>query len=229
MTQQLTLRLSPQEVYRLDNFLFADPEIAEAIETFCLGEGYPMLFFSGEKGAGKTHLCLAIQERLDRQSVTYLNLNELRQSAAPQALEGVVLADWVMIDDVDAIAGSDAWEEALFHLFNRLQQTPSRMVFTSRTPPSELALDLPDLRSRLSLALVFRLSLMTDEAKQAALVLQAQSRGLIMPDEVASYLLRHAGRDMPSLMRILQQLDAASLQAKRRLTIPFVKDVIHDI
>jgi DnaA family protein len=85
---------------------------------------------------------------------------------------------------------------------------------------------LPDLRSRLATGLVYQLTSMSDQQKQQALILQAQSRGLSMSDEVAQYLLRHYGRDMPALMTVLQQLDKASLQAKRRLTIPFVRQVL---
>ena len=68
---------------------------------------------------------------------------------------------------------------------------------------------------------------MTDVLKQQALISHAQSRGLILPEEVAQYLLRHYSRDMPSLMLVLKRLDKASLQAQRRLTIPFVREVIH--
>jgi DnaA family protein len=67
---------------------------------------------------------------------------------------------------------------------------------------------------------------MSDEQKQQALMLQSQSRGLSMSDDVAQYLLRHYGRDMPALMQVLQRLDKASLQAKRKLTIPFIRQVL---
>jgi DnaA family protein len=65
-----------------------------------------------------------------------------------------------------------------------------------------------------------------DNDKQAALMLQAQSRGLQLTEEVAQYLLRRHGRDMPQLMQILQQLDAASLEAQRKLTVPFVRQTL---
>lgn len=224
---QLTLRLTPQEVYRLDNFLFADEALRDAVDEFCQGHGYGFLYICGASGAGKTHLCLAIAEQIQQQgSVAYLNFHELRQTAQPAALLSLMQAEVICCDDIEAIAGDNAWQEALFHAFNELRQQQKRLLIVTENPPAQLTITLPDLCSRLATGLVFQLPVMADQRKQQALILQAQSRGLILPEEVAQYLLRHYGRDMPSLMAVLQKLDKASLQAQRRLTIPFVKEVM---
>ena len=224
---QLTLRLTPQEVYRLDNFLFADEALRDAVDEFCQGRGYGFLYICGASGAGKTHLCLAIAEQIQQQaSVAYLNFHELRQTAQPAALLSLMQAEVICCDDIEAIAGDNAWQEALFHAFNELRQQQKRLLIVTENPPAQLTITLPDLCSRLATGLVFQLPVMADQRKQQALILQAQSRGLILPEEVAQYLLRHYGRDMPSLMAVLQKLDKASLQAQRRLTIPFVKEVM---
>ncbi|MDT8310816.1 MAG: DnaA regulatory inactivator Hda [Methylophaga sp.] len=224
---QLTLRLSPQEVYRLDNFLFADEALQEAVDEFCIGQGYGFLYLCGASGAGKTHLCLAIAEQLQQQSsVAYLNFQELLQTAEPAGLSSLMQAEIICLDDVEAIADHQAWQEALFHAFNELRHQQKRLLIVTENPPAQLTIELADLRSRLATGLVFQLPVMTDQRKQQALILQAQSRGLILSDDVAQYLLRHYGRDMPSLMAVLQKLDKASLQAQRRLTIPFVKQVM---
>lgn len=224
---QLTLRLSPQEVYRLDNFLFADAALREAVDEFCHRQGYGFLYLCGASGAGKTHLCLAIAEQLQQQhSVAYLNFQELLHTAEPAALSSLLEADVICLDDLEAITGNLAWQEALFHAFNELRQQQKPLLIATENPPVQLKLELADLRSRLATGLVFQLPVMADQRKQQALILQAQSRGLILSEDVAQYLLRHYGRDMPSLMAVLQKLDKASLQAQRRLTIPFVKQVM---
>ena len=225
--KQLTLRLSPQEVYRLDNFLFADAALAEAVNEFCGGRGSDFLYLCGASGAGKTHLTLAIADEMQSHCrVAYLNFQELRQTAEPAALKSLLDADVLCLDAVEAIAGDKHWQEALFHGFNDIKQQQKRLLIATENPPSQLSIELADLRSRLATGLVFQLPVMTDNRKQQALILQAQSRGLILSEEVAQYLLRHYGRDMPSLMAVLQKLDKASLQAQRRLTIPFVKEVM---
>jgi DnaA family protein len=59
-----------------------------------------------------------------------------------------------------------------------------------------------------------------------ALRLRAGQRGLDLPDETASFLLNRTRRDMASLYRLLDELDKEALIARRRLTIPFVREVL---
>ena len=65
-----------------------------------------------------------------------------------------------------------------------------------------------------------------DQGKAEALRLQARQRGMDMPEEVAGYLLRRSPRDMTALFALLDMLDQASLAAQRKLTVPFVKEVL---
>src|SRR3569623_871177 len=129
-------------------------------------------------------------------------------------------------DGVDRIAGDRGWETALFHLYNRVREAGGQLVVAARGNPATLALDLPDLRSRLSWGLVLQLHELGDEDKAAALRLQAHQRSKEMPAEVASFLMRRCRRDMAALFALLDELDHASLAAQRRLTVPFVKSVL---
>lgn len=225
---QLTLRLTPQEIFTIDNFIFESDELASVVDAFCQEKKPDFLYLWGESGVGKTHLNLAIAERLQNQGypVSYINLQELRDTADAEVLASLVQSHVVCLDDLQAICGDAAWEEALFHCFNRLREKEHKLLICADQNPAQLAIELPDLRSRLATGLIYQLPSMTDALKQQALISHAQSRGLILPEEVAQYLLRHYSRDMPSLMLVLQRLDKASLQAQRRLTIPFVREVI---
>ena len=68
-----------------------------------------------------------------------------------------------------------------------------------------------DLRTRLGWGLVYQVHVLSDEEKAQALVQHAHSRGFVLPSEVTQYLLRHGRRDLPSLMAVLDALDAHSL------------------
>src|SRR4029078_5447301 len=87
---------------------------------------------------------------------------------------------------------------------------------------------LPDLLSRLSWGMVFKLSPLADDEKLTVLTRRANGRGIGLPEEVAKYLLTHCPRHMATLFAALDALDKASLAAKRRLTIPFVKEVLEN-
>lgn len=185
------------------------------------------IYLWGASGSGRSHLLQAACHRMAETGglAMYLPLAELLDHG-PGLLEGMEQFDLLCLDELDALAGREEWEEALFHLYNRIQQRQGRLLIAAAAAPRALPLQLPDLVSRLGWGLVFQLQVLDDEGKQQMLKLRAERRGLQMPDEVARYILSRGARGMSELFSALEQLDQASLQAQHRLTIPFVKRVM---
>lgn len=181
----------------------------------------------GKPGCGRSHLLQAACLRAEElgQRVLYLPLADCVHYG-PEVLEGIEHCDLVALDDVQAVAGRQDWEVALFHGFNRLRDSGGRLLVSAECSPRELPIGLPDLQSRFNLALVFHLQALGDDDKLRALQLRASRRGLFLSDEVGRFLLGRLPRSMDALFAALEQLDQASLQARRKLTIPFVKDVL---
>ena len=221
---QLPLGIGLKDAATFDNFYSAGNELVlEALQ-----QGHDrMLYLWGPTGCGKSHLLQALchETAANGQSPVYLPLEELKM-LSPELLEGLEQQALIAIDDIQAIAGVCQWEEALFHLYNRVRDGGQRLVVSATVTPAGLGLTLPDLISRLGWGPVFRLTSLTDTDKRAALQMRARRRGLEMGNEVAEYLLRRCPRDMDSLFNLLNQLDQASLAAKRRLTIPFVRELL---
>lgn len=224
---QIPLKLSPQQLYRLENFYFSQQELALAVDAFCQ-QSHRFLYLWGDQASGKSHLLLAVAEQLQHQqkSTLYLPLADLVKQASPEVLQGIEHQQLVCIDDIEAIAGLSEWEQAIFHCFNRLRDSGHQLLVASRHNPASLTLTLPDLQSRLATGLVYQLDSLNDNAKQKVMQVQSRARGLEMPPEVAQYLLRHHSRDLLELMQGLQRLDKASMAEKRRLTVPFVRQVL---
>ncbi|MFN2330008.1 MAG: DnaA ATPase domain-containing protein, partial [Chromatocurvus sp.] len=141
-------------------------------------------------------------------------------------LEGLEQYPLVAIDDVQAIAGQTAWEEALFHLYNRLRDAGGRLLSAASLAPEQLALHLPDLRSRLAWGALYALRPADDVTRGQILMVRAQASGLELPEETAQFLLRRYPRDLPALIDLLGRLDQAALVSQRRLTVPFVRSVL---
>ncbi len=186
-----------------------------------------LVYLWGPLGVGRSHLLQAVCHRLEQQGAAalYLPLEEVAE-LGPALLEGLEQFELVCLDDVQRVATDPQWQEALFHLFNRLRDSGRRLLLSADAAPRELPLTLADLRSRLSQALVFQLHELSDEDKLRALQLRAFRRGLQMSEEAGRFILTRSGRSMNELFDVLERLDQASLQAQRKLTIPFLKEVL---
>ena len=225
MQHQLPLDFEFNNELTLESFVAgSNREALNALQNIATeGTGF-YVYLWGANGVGKSHLLQAVCQRIASagDAVALLHL-ELHEQYAPQMLEGLENLALVCIDNIHAIAGSTDWEEALFHLFNRMYDKKTPLVISATNPPAQLDIKLPDLKSRLAWGLVLQLRSLSDEQKITVLQKRAHIRGMELNDEVGRYLLTRYSRDMGSLIDILDILDEASLSEQRRLTIPFVR------
>ncbi len=183
----------------------------------------PLLYLHGVSGAGRSHLLQAICAATAGSG--YFPLTEL-QAMGPPVLEGVAGLPLVAIDDLDPVAGIAGWELRLFDLYNECRAAGSRLVVSAAVPAVDLPLALPDLASRLSAMPHYALRPLDESQQRQALQLRAAQRGIELPAETLLYLQRRFARDMGSLNRLLDQLDLASLEEQRRVTLPFIRRVL---
>ena len=99
------------------------------------------------------------------------------------------------------------------------------LVMTAGAPPAAIGVQLPDLASRLNGCLIYQLQDLDDAGKLAVLKGKAEARGFDLPTDVAEYLIKRLPRNMHTLSSVLNELDKATLVAKRKLTIPFVREL----
>ncbi|MEC5318095.1 DnaA inactivator Hda [Brenneria populi subsp. brevivirga] len=186
------------------------------------------IYFWSREGGGRSHLLHAACADLSHrgQAVGYVPLDK-RAYFVPDVLEGMEHLALVCIDNIESIAGDEAWEMAVFNLYNRIQETGrARLLITGDRPPRQLNLHLPDLASRLDWGQIYKLQPLSDEEKGEALQLRAKLRGFELPEDVSRFLLKRLDREMRTLFMTLDQLDRASITAQRKLTIPFVKEIL---
>ena len=184
----------------------------------------PGCWIWGAAATGKTHLLQAVCEKQNDHAV-YAPLGHLAD-AGPGILEGLSSRQFVCLDDVHLVAGDADWELALFNLYNLVADAGGILVAAAIAAPRECRFGLADLASRFGLLPAFHLTALGEADRIKALQLRARHRGLDLPDDTTNFLLNRSKRDMASLYALLDQLDTAALEAKRRLTIPFVKETL---
>lgn len=187
----------------------------------------PLTFISGESGVGKSHLLFAVcHDASDaNKQAQYVDLSE-SGSFEPSMLQGMEHVSVVCLDNIHAISEKQDWQEATFDLINRvIEAKTAQLIITADKAPAQLGFSLKDLNSRLVWGVSYQCHSLNDEQKIEALITRGKQRGFSLSPEVGRFLLTHVQRDMPALMQTLSTLDTLSLQEKRRLTIPFVKQV----
>lgn len=191
-------------------------EFATGRHQFCL--------LWGRYGSGKSHLLRAICQ--GNNNAVYLPLDKMPESD-PQLLHELDGFSLVVLDDLQLISGKADWEEALFILFNQLHAVGARLCVALDSPLDQCNWQLPDLHSRLKLAVQFEMHELADIEKEQVLLREARSRGMPLKPEVVAYLLSRNNRNLHELMSVLDRLDTLSLSEKRRLTIPFIREKLH--
>lgn len=225
MSLQLTLPIGLRDNISFDNFYVGqNTELIQALKQQWTASGEPFLYLWGSQGSGRTHLLQASCHFADKlgQHCAYLALDEV-VSYGPSVLDGLENLPLVVLDNIDAVAGNEQWEEALFGLYNQIYDRQSLLLVAAKLPANQLPFQLPDLVSRLTWGVTYQVKPLNDQEKANALRLRAKQRGFNISKDVARYTLTHGPRDMRLLFEFLEKLDQALLTEQRKPTIQFVK------
>jgi DnaA family protein len=221
----LDLRWPPHQ--RLDAFWPGANVSALQGVTAVANGGDAWLYLHGPAGTGKSHLLIgACRAVIDaNRPARYVSLTQLPVPRA-DAIAAIDAEGLLAIDDVQAIAGERGAERALFDLYNRANAADGRMLFAASASPAELGVTLPDLVSRLAMCTQCALRPLDDAGRRAMLRVLAGRLGLRLDDEVLDWWFARQPRDHASLVALLQRADRASLAAQRRITIPFLRELL---
>lgn len=228
MATQLTLGVALNQRATLDNFCWGENvALKQLVSALLSGHLTEYVYIWGTQTTGRTHLLQACCQALSEQgkSAFYLPLKQ-HEGFDPDMLSNADHLDLVALDDVDVLAGLSDWEEALFHLYNACLSSGTYLIMTGHHSPDQVAWRLKDWGSRFRSVLAFEPIPLSDVEKIRVLQQNAREKGLVLKDSVATYLLSHYPRDLGKLMALLDQLDQASLSEQRKLTIPFVQQVL---
>ncbi len=225
--EQLPLSVHLPDAASFDNFL-AGPNavIVDAVRALSAGDGGATLLH-GPRGCGKTHLLQASSREAlrRRRRAAYVPLGSFT-GEAPAVLEGFETCRLICLDDVDTALQDRAWAQAVLRLFDAVRAHGGQCLLSTAMPPDRFAIaDLPDLRTRLSACASFPLRALTEADHAVLLRARAQRLGMELPNETIHWMLAHLPRDTDSLLRALTRIDAASLAARKRPTLPFVQQV----
>jgi len=188
------------------------------------------IYWWGAPGSGRSHLLRALMYAAQNASIAYYYVSNddpsawvKLEAALPQHLKAAIPTA-IAVDDVDLL--DERLSSALFRVLNAVRDSQQLYVFMAGSDaPANLKLR-EDLRTRLAWGLVFQTHLLSDHEKIQALEQAASDCGLVLSPDVLPWLLSRFYRDMPNLMALLDALDAYSLETKRAVTLPLVRELL---
>lgn len=234
--RQLGLAISLRDEARFSNFHSqrgANDEALSYLSSLVSNRGNAGLLAQnlllwGEAASGLSHLLQAVcNDFVSRKfQVQYLPLSVLLDYSPNDICDGLADCDLVCIDDIHLIKGHRPWQESVFVLFNQLRDANKCFVCAAHTSPSELPIELADLRSRLLSGTVFHIKALDELGLKSAFKQRASDRGMELSEEVVNFIYHRAPRSTHFLFNFLDKLDQQSLAEKRKVTIPFVREML---
>ena len=224
--QQLLLDIHPAQIPSLDNFVVGEnAQLIAHLNALSDNDTFDQIYLWGTAGSGRSHLLRGALARAQEKQrpVAWVDVAMLDDTlpAAPGSL--------IIIDDVEALSAEA--QITLFRTFNAARLTGLALLLAGSEPPLRLALR-EDLRTRIGATLVYEVKPLSERDKAAALSQHARERGMSIDqaliDSLIDYLLRHGRRDLPSLLAVLDLLNLASLEQKRPLTLPLLREVMQE-
>ena len=185
------------------------------------------LFIYGTKQSGKTFLLQAMCNSYSsmRKSSLYVPLKKVMNYGV-EIFESLENIDLICIDGIEQVVSKTEWEKEIFNLINKSLISKSRLILTSSKDLKSLSFSLPDLESRIKKIQSYELYPIDDKDIIDALKYISQFKSINLGDKEAKYLVTYSQRDISNLIQILESLDQLSMEMKRKITIPLIKEII---
>ncbi len=211
--QQLILDLLPDQTPSLSHFLPGENvELLSALENWLNQpvQPYPANLFViwGPTGCGKSFLS----------QCTGFNPLPLADTLLVPPAQGWILEDAQKLDTNG--------QQDLFRHLVRLTHAGERLLVTMNLPPDAQKHLREDVRTRLGAGHIYRLEPLNEPAQRLLLARRAEHRGWELTPDVLDYLYQRAPRDLSSLAGLIRRLDELSLEQKRRITLPLLREAL---
>ncbi len=196
----------------------------------------PLYLYSGV-GMGKTHLLHAIGHTVQRSDprlkIVYVSaeefMNEMIRSIKFNGMrkfhERFRTADALLVDDIQVLGSKERTQEEFFHTFNALHNRGKQIVLSSDSNPEAIAGLVDRLKSRFSWGLMADIQPPDLETKMAILGRKAEEAGIVLPDDVCSFIATRPTSNIRDLEGVLNRLIARAQFINSRITLGMARSL----
>lgn len=231
--------------YLFDNFIIGSfNELAFAAATSLLknpGRSYNPLFVYGPSGVGKTHLLQAIGNQALKQNpkikiffvpaekFTNELISSLQNHEMDKFKNKYKQIDFLIVDDVQFLAGKEKTQEEFFHIFNFLYQLNKQIVLSSDRAPKAIPTLEERLRSRFEGGMIADVSKADFETRLAILSKKAVDDGLNIAPEALEFIATNVTHNIRELEGALNRVAASAQLTNQAITIELVEKLLSEL
>ena len=219
---QIPINFSFCNTKTLDNYISENNDhLIETLKQFANNNHGQLIYLFGDKSTGKSHLCKAVFNIIE-DTKTFIDQHNF------EILGNIDIqnVNYLIIDDFEIILGKGNTEDKLFYYINEFILLKKSLLISSVKPTEQIDFTKNDLKSRLTSNLIFNIREISDDRKIEVLKKITEDIGWTIEENVCQYIMNHYQRDLFFLCNVLKSLDKSSLSLKKRVTIPFLKDII---
>ena len=205
------------------------------------GRAYNPLFIYGNSGLGKTHLLLAIGQRIHDHNpesrIVYVSGDDFTNDMVHSIRNGTMdefrnkyrNVDLLLVDDIQFIAGKQSTQEEFFNTFNNIYNDGHQIVITADRPPMEMSLLDDRLRTRFEGGLMADVQPPDLETRTAIIRNKAAQLGMSLPDDVVTFIAENITSNVRQIEGVVKRLTAYREIMDDGITINSVKRAIKDV
>ena len=205
------------------------------------GRAYNPLFIYGNSGLGKTHLLLAIGQRIHDHNpesrIVYVSGDDFTNDMVHSIRNGTMdefrnkyrNVDLLLVDDIQFIAGKQSTQEEFFNTFNNIYNDGHQIVITADRPPMEMSLLDDRLRTRFEGGLMADVQPPDLETRTAIIRNKAAQLGMSLPDEVVTFIAENITSNVRQIEGVVKRLTAYREILDDSISIASVKRAIKDV
>jgi chromosomal replication initiation ATPase DnaA len=207
----------PQKSFLQDDFIVSSSNI----DAFRTVTSWPRLWenrcliITGGKASGKTFLTRIWKEISSAKLIDINSAEKLFQGTKPEN---------IILEDIELLLPQS--EEKIFHLYNNVINKRGSLLMTSSRPLLSLDMKTPDMRSRLSSVTVTNIMQPDNELLKGLIFKQFSDMQVIIQPSVIDFLIPRIERSFQAVTDMVNLLNKRSLETKRTITIPFVKEIL---
>ena len=210
MTQQDHFNYNLKEKKDSSNFFVNDTN-QKSYDIIINNNIVKNIFLKAPNKSGKSHL-MNIWKKNNSAILYNQNLNEILETKKNIAIDNV-------FNNID--------EENIFHIINHCKNENLKVFITSNMDIDEHNFKITDLKSRLKT--FYYVSILNPDDEMVKIILTKllhEKQFIIKNPEIFEFLVKRIERSYQSIYNIVDKLDKFSLEKKRQLTIPLIKEIL---